>query len=152
MRETKAAFRRHRRFMRRITTGRTAATIRSRQVIDVLSRFISVYGASGYLRSDDRTEFVSQAILVWLACANIDTAHIDPGKPWQNATNDSFNDKFRDDCLSMEWFRSRQQTRVLMESWRRHYNEVLPHSSLGYLTLREIINQSTDESERAVLH
>ena len=51
----------------------------------------------------------------------------------------------------MEWFRSREEARVLIESWRRHYNEVRPHSSLGYLTPREFINQSTEESERAVL-
>ena len=87
----------------------------------------------------------------WLAGANIDTAHIDPGKPWQNATNESFNDKFRDECLSLEWFRSHEEARVLIGSWRRHYNEVRPHSSLGYLTPREFINQSTEESDRAVL-
>ena len=72
----------------------------------------------------------------------------DPGR---NATNESFNDKFRDECLSLEWFRSREEARVLIESWRRHYNEIRPHSSLGYLTPREFINQSTEESDRAVL-
>ena len=87
----------------------------------------------------------------WLAGANIDTAHIDPGKPWQNATNESFNDKFRDECLSLEWFRSREEARVLIESWRRHYNEIRPHSSLGYLTPRQFINQSIDASNGAVL-
>ena len=85
-----------------------------------------------------------------MADAN-DTAHIDRGKPWQNVTNESLNDKFRDECLSLEWFRSREEARVLIESWRRHYNEVRPHSSLGYPTPREFINQSTEESDRAVL-
>ena len=93
----------------------------------------------------------TRAILKWLAGANIDTAHIVPGKPWHNSTNESFKDKFRDECLSMEWFRSREEVRVLIESWRRHYNDVRPHSSLGYLTPKEFINQSTDESDRAVL-
>ncbi|MDF2969834.1 MAG: putative transposase, partial [Microvirga sp.] len=59
---------------------------------------------------------------------------IDPGKPWQNGAGESFNGKFRDECLSLEWFRSRAEAKAVIESWRRHYNEVRPHSSLGYLT------------------
>jgi putative transposase len=59
---------------------------------------------------------------------------IDPGKPWQNGTGESFNGKFRDECLSLEWFRSRAEAKVVIETWRRHYNEVRPHSSLSYLT------------------
>jgi hypothetical protein len=55
-------------------------------------------------------------------------------KPWQNGTCESFNGKFRDECLSVEWFRSRDEARVLIEQWRRHYNEDRPHSSLGNLT------------------
>ena len=53
---------------------------------------------------------------------------------WQNGVAESFNGKFRDECLSLEWFRSRAEAKVLIEDWRRHYNEVRPHSSLGYLT------------------
>ena len=59
---------------------------------------------------------------------------VDPGKPWQNGTAESFNGKFRDECLSLEWFRSRVEAKVVIENWRRHFNEVRPHSSLGYLT------------------
>jgi len=117
-----------------------SGSIRSRHVIEVLSRLVRVHGAPRYLRSDNGPEFVSRAILRWLSSSNIDTALIDPGKPWQNATNESFNDKFRDECLSLEWFRSRAEAKVLIEIWRRHYNEVRPHSSLGYLTPREFIN------------
>jgi len=117
-----------------------AGSIRSSHVIDVLARLVSTHGAPRHLRSDNGPEFVSRAILKWLGASDIDTALIDPGKPWQNATNESFNDKFRDECLSLEWFRSRGEAKVLIESWRRHYNEVRPHSSLGYLTPREFIN------------
>jgi putative transposase len=60
-------------------------------------------------------------------------ALIDPGKPWQKGTTESFNGKFRDECLSMEWFRSRLEAKVVIESWRQHYNAVRPHSSLGNL-------------------
>ena len=116
-----------------------SGSIRSRHVIDVLARLVSVHGAPRYLRSDNGPEFVSRAILKWLTSSNIDTALIDPGKPWQNATNESFNDKFRDECLSLEWFRSRVEAKIIIETWRRHYNEVRPHSSLGYLTPKEFI-------------
>ena len=111
-----------------------AGSIRSRRVIEVLSRLMSVHGAPAYLRSDSGPEFVSHAILQWLTDARIETAFIDPGKPWQNGTNESFNGKFRDECLSVEWFRSRREAQVIIEAWRQHYNTVRPHSSLGYLT------------------
>jgi putative transposase len=114
-----------------------AGSIRSTRVIDVLTRLMSVHGAPVYLRSDNGPEFVSNAILKWLADAQIETAHIDPGKPWQNGTNESFNGKFRDECLSVEWFRTRREAQVIIEAWRRHFNAVRPHSSLAYLTPQE---------------
>lgn len=58
----------------------------------------------------------------------------DPGKPRQNGTDESFNGKFRDECLSLEWFRSRREAAVLIAAWRNHYNEVRPNSTLQYLT------------------
>lgn len=61
-------------------------------------------------------------------------ALIDPGKPWQNGMVESFNGKCRDECLSMEWFRSRTEAKVVIEDWRRTYNEVRPHSRLGKMT------------------
>ena len=79
-------------------------------------------------------EFVARALLEWVADQKIETALIDPGKPWQNGVGESFNGKFRDECLSMEWFLSRAEAKAVIEAWRRHYNEVRPHSSLGYLT------------------
>lgn len=108
--------------------------LRSARVIEVLSRLVSERGAPLHLRSDNGPEFVSRALLKWIAGQGIGTALIDPGKPWQNGATESFNGKFRDECLSLEWFRSRAEAKVVIESWRRHYNEVRPHSSLGYLT------------------
>ena len=86
------------------------------------------------LRSDNGPEFVSRAILRWAVPNRLETALIEPGKPWQNGTNESFNGKFRDECLAMEWFRNRNEAKVVIETWRRHYNEVRPHSSLGQQT------------------
>ena len=128
-----------------------AGSIRSKRVIEVLSRLVSVHGAPLFLRSDNGPEFVSRAILEWIAQAGIGTALIDPGKPWQNATNESFNGKFRDECLSVEWFRSREEARVVIEAWRRHFNAVRPHSSPAYLTPLEFKQQHHPIPNRAVL-
>ena len=81
-----------------------AGSIRSVRVIEVLSRLISERGAPRYLRSDNGPEFVSKAILEWLDAEHIETALIDPGKPWQNGADESFNGRFRDECLNLEWF------------------------------------------------
>lgn len=118
-----------------------AGSIRSGRVIEVLARLISVHGAPTYLRSDNGPEFVSAAVLRWLTAAQVETAHIDPGKPWQNGTDESFNGKLRDECLSMEWFRSRSEASAIIESFRQHFNEVRPHSSLQYLTPAEFKQQ-----------
>jgi putative transposase len=118
-----------------------AGSIRSRRVIELLTQLISTHGAPRYLRSDNGPEFVSRALLEWLAETGIETALIDPGKPWQNGADESFNGKLRDECLSLEWFRSRAEARVVIENWRRHYNAVRPHSSLAYLTPHEFKQQ-----------
>jgi putative transposase len=93
-----------------------AGSIRSGRVIEVLTRLISERGAPRFLRSDNGPGFVSHAILNWLEQARIDTALNDPGKPWQNGADESFNGKFRDECLSLEWFRSREEARVVISS------------------------------------
>lgn len=111
-----------------------AGGIRSGRVIEVLAQLVSVHGAPRHLRSDNGPEFVAGAILRWLQAAQIETALIDPGKPWQNGADESFNGKLRDEYLSLQWFRNRVEAKVGIEQWRRHYNEVRPHSSLGYLT------------------
>ena len=114
-----------------------ARSIRSSRVIEVLTQLVSVHGAPRYLRSDNGPEFVATAILRWLQAAGIETAFIDPGKPWQNGTDESFNGKFRNECLTVEWFRNRVEATVAIEQWRRHYNEERPHMSLGDLTPAE---------------
>ena len=122
--------------------------IRSPRVIEVLSRLVSERGAPRFLRSDNGPEFVSKALLSWIVAQGIGTALIEPGKPWQNGVTESFNGKFRDECLSLEWFRSRAEAKVIIETWRQHYNEVRPHSSLGYLTPNEFAAQLTNAAPR----
>ena len=112
-------------------------SIRSARVIEVLSQLVSVHGAPQYLRSDNGPEFVALAMLRWAQTVGIDPAFIDPGKPWQNGTDESFNGKFRNECLTVEWFRNRVEAKVSIERWRRHYNEERPHMSLGDQTPAE---------------
>lgn len=118
-----------------------AGSIRSARVIEILGRLMSDRGAPAFIRSDNGPEFVSIAILKWLTENKIETAHIEPGKPWQNGTNESFNGRLRDECLNVEWFRTRREARVLIEAWRQHYNAVRPHMSLNYLTPIEFSRQ-----------
>ena len=129
-----------------------AGSIRAPRVIEVLTRLISQHGAPSHLRSDNGPEFVSHAVLAWLAEARIETALNDPGKPWQNGADESFNGKFRDECLSIEWFRNRTEARVVIEDWRRHYNEVRPHSSLKNLTPHEFKSRYDSTNPGAILN
>ncbi len=75
----------------------------------------------------------------------------DPGKPWQNGADESFNGKFSDECLSLEWFRTRVEAKIVIEQWRRRYNRIRPHSSLAYLTPNEFKQRycSTEASQAA---
>lgn len=133
-----------------------AGSIRSGRVIEVLSKLISVRGAPCVIRSDNGPEFVSLAVLGWLSRAGIDTAFIAPGKPWENGTNESFNGKFRDECLNMEWFTNRREAKVIIETWRQEYNDVRPHSSIGDMTptafRRRMTSTPNKSFEEAVLH
>lgn len=114
-----------------------ATSIRSERVIEVLARLMTVHGAPRFLRSDNGPEFVSEAVTTWLREASVQTVHNAPGKPWQNGLNESFNGKFRDECLNAEWFASLREARAVIESYRKQYNTVRPHSSLGYRTPHE---------------
>ena len=124
------------------------ARIRSPRVIDVLSRLVSARGAPSFLRSDNGPEFVSKALLSWIVAQGIGTALIEPGNPWQNGVAESFNGKFRGECLNLEWLRSRAEAKVIIETWRRHYNEVRPHSSLAYLTPNEFVTRLPKAASR----
>lgn len=103
-------------------------------MISVLDQLAEAGGMPRSVTADSSPEFVSAALLEWIAEQGIECALIDPGKPWQNGTTESFNGKFRDECLAMEWFRNRLEAKVVIEEWRQHYNQVRPHSSLNYET------------------
>jgi putative transposase len=97
-----------------------AGRVRSGRVIEVLAKLVSHHGARKHLRSDNGPEFVSKAVFTWLLKCNIDTALSDPGKPWQIGADESFNGKFRGECLSLEWFKNRAEAKIMIEHWRQH--------------------------------
>jgi putative transposase len=112
----------------------TATSIRSGKVLAVLGALIKERGVPEHLRSDNGPEFVAARVKQWLSDQSIKTLYIEPGHPWENAVGESFNGRLRDECLNVEWFSSLAEARVMIESWRQHYNGERPHSSLEYRT------------------
>lgn len=90
---------------------------------------------------DNGTEFTSKAFMKWAADNNIDIHFIDKGKPMQNAFVESFNGKFRNECLNEEWFLSIQEAREKIKNWQNEYNTERPHSSLNGLSPYEFIGK-----------
>jgi putative transposase len=82
---------------------------------------------------------------------HIATTLNDPGTPWQSGADESFNGKFQNECLSLEWFRSSREAAVISEGWRRHYDEIRPQSSLNYITPNEFTQQNPPIPKRAAL-
>ena len=101
-------------------------------VIDVLTDLFIARGTPGLVRSDNGPEFVATAVKGWITGVGAKTAYIEPGSPWENGYEESFNGKLRDELLDMEVFNTLAEAKVLIEQWRVHYNTVRPHSSLGY--------------------
>jgi len=112
----------------------TATSIRSGKVLDVLARLMAERGKPAHLRSDNGPEFVAARVKEWLKMKGTNTLYIELGHPWENAVGESFNGRLRDECLNVEWFSNLAEARVVIESWRQHYNEERPHSSLEYRT------------------
>lgn len=84
------------------------------------------------IRSDDESEFIAKAVRSWLQHIGIKTSYIEPGSPWENGYIESFNGKLRDELLNREIFDTLFEAKVLVDRWRREYNHIRPHSSLGY--------------------
>ena len=97
------------------------------------------------IRSDNWPEFIAYAIQDWMEKAFIKTIYITPGSPWENGHMESFHDKLRDECLNRELFGTLAEARVILESWRVEYNDLRPHSSLGYMSPTEYMRQSQSD-------
>jgi putative transposase len=109
-----------------------ARKISNQDVIDLLFDLFIFRGIPEHIRSDNGPEFTARAIRRWLGRLGIKTLFIESGSPWENGYIESFNGKLRDELLNREICTTLEEAKVLIEQWRREYNQVRPHSSLGY--------------------
>jgi putative transposase len=109
----------------------------SRYVVRVLEDVVRFRGKPSAIRTDQGPEFTAQALDQWAYRNGITLKLIQPGKPMQNGYIESFNGKFRDECLNEHWFSTLVEARAIIGAWRRDYNENRPHSAIGYLTPAE---------------
>jgi putative transposase len=119
-------------FTRECLAIRVNRKLKAVDVIDVLSDLFILRGVPAHIRSDNGPEFVAKAVRAWISAVGAKTAYIEPGSPWENGYCESFNSKLRDELLKGEIFYTLKEAQIVIESWRRHYNTVRPHSSLGY--------------------
>jgi putative transposase len=102
------------------------------EVLDQLYELFISRGLPEYIRSDNGAEFAANAVRKWLGCLDVTTQFIEPGSPWENGYIESFNGKMRDELLNGELLDTLEEAMVLVEAWRKTYNRIRPHSSLGY--------------------
>jgi transposase InsO family protein len=112
-----------------------ARKIKNQDVIDVLFHLFIFRGIPAYIRSDNGPEFTAKAIRTWLNRLGVKTLYIEPGSPWENGYIESFNGKLRDELLNREIFTTLEEAKVLIEEWRKEYNQVRPHSARNYRPL-----------------
>jgi putative transposase len=109
-----------------------ARKLTSEDLLERLSDLFICRGVPDYVRSDNGPEFTAHRVRDWLQTVEVKTLFIEPGSPWENGYVESFNGKLRDELLNREVFDTLLEAKVLIERWRRMYNTVRPHSSLGY--------------------
>ena len=110
----------------------TERSLKYDDVLDCLTEMFIRHGAPEYIRSDNGSEFTAKVVRRWLSHIGVQTLYIEPGSPWENGYNESFNGKFRDELLNGEIFYTLKEAQVLIEKWRLEYNTFRPHSSLNY--------------------
>jgi len=111
---------------------RVERSIGAQVVIEALADVMLLRGVPEHIRSDNGPEFTARALRAWLATVGTSTLYIEPGSPWENGYCESFNGRLRDELLNGELFYSIREARVVIERWRKDYNTMRPHSSLGY--------------------
>lgn len=124
-------------------------SLTSREVIETLRYLFEVRGAPQHIPSDNGPEFIAQSLRDWLEVSGVGTLYIEPGSPWENGFNESFNGRFRDELLNGELFTSLREAKVVTEDFRLAYNHRRPHSSLGYLTPAAFAGRCREEGESA---
>ena len=110
-----------------------ARRLNSENVLERLSDLFVHRGVPDHIRSDNGSEFTANRVRDWLKKVEVKTLYIEPGSPWENGYIESFNGKLRDELLNLEIFDTLLEAKVLIEQWRKEYNQIRPHSSLGYV-------------------
>ena len=106
--------------------------LKAADVLCWLQKAVEQHGAPEFLRSDNGSEFIAKIVQRWLKENRIKTIYIEPGSPWQNGFVESFHGRFRDECLNREQLWTLTEARVVVGDFRKKYNEIRPHSRLGY--------------------
>jgi transposase InsO family protein len=106
--------------------------VKATDVLCELSELFVERWTPDFLRSDNGSEFTAQIVREWLQRLGVKTLFIEPGSPWENGYTESFNGKMRDELLNGQIFDTIFEAKVVTERWRRTYNTIRPHSSLGY--------------------
>ena len=119
-------------YTRECLSLRTGYSLKADDVMDVLTDLFITRGIPDHIRSDNGSEFTAKSIKAWLPKLGVGTLYIEPGSPWENGYNESFNGRLRDECLNGETFYTLKEAQVILEQWRHHYNHIRPHTSLGY--------------------
>ena len=120
-------------FTRQCLGQEVDSSLSGKRATRLLDRVALKHGLPGEVQMDNGTEFRSKAMDLWAYENKVKLVFIEPGKPTQNGHIESFNGRFRAECLDQEWFSSLAQAREMIEAWRISYNSQRPHSSLGYL-------------------
>ena len=120
-------------FTRQCLAQEVDTSLTAQRVVRVLEAVKQNQGVPQVIRVDNGSEFRSKILDLWAYANNVKLDFIEPGKPTQNGQIESFNGRFRAECLDQEWFGSLPEAREIIEAWRISYNSQRPHSSLGYL-------------------
>jgi len=119
-------------FSRECLRIKVSRKISSQMVIEELFNLFIFRGIPEHIRSDNGPEFTARSVRKWLNHLGVKTLFIEPGSPWENGYIESFNGKLRDELLNREIFTTLEEARVLIEQWRKEYNQVRPHSAKYY--------------------
>ena len=119
-------------YTRECLAVKVARSLTHKDVIEVLTDLFLERGVPVHIRSDNGSEFIAKKLRDYLSRLAIKPLFIEPGSPWENGYIESFNGKMRDELLAGEIFYSITEAQVIIEQWRWHYNQIRPHSALGY--------------------
>ena len=119
-------------FTRECLVVRVERRLTHQEVMEVLTELFVQRGVPVHIRSDNGSEFTAKRVRNWLDRLEVKPLFIEPGSPWENGYVESFNGRMRDELLNGEIFYTLKEAQVLIEMWRKEYNTIRPHSSLGY--------------------